>query len=233
MTPLRCQMIEDLAVRGMAANTRKSYLHAVSQLAQYYNRRPDQLSAREVQRFLVHLHEERGLAWSSCNLYTQALRFFYRITLGRAAVEFYIPCARQEQRLPEILSRKEVRRLFESASNVRNRALLIATYGAGLRASEVICLKITDIDSDRMTLRIDQGKGKKDQGVADIGIMPDRPVDELSILLQRFDLAALGTLEHAADNVVVHVHGGIGEGRYQFENRRDQNGSPATGRHAA
>lgn len=68
MTPLRCQMIEDLTVRGLAAGTQKSYLRAVSQLAQYYNRRPDQLSAREVQRFLVHLHEERGLAWSSCNL---------------------------------------------------------------------------------------------------------------------------------------------------------------------
>ncbi len=69
MTPLRCQMIEDLAVRGLAENTHRAYLHAVTQLAQYYNRRPDQLSIREVQRFLVHLHEERGLAWSSCNLY--------------------------------------------------------------------------------------------------------------------------------------------------------------------
>jgi len=175
MSPLRCQMIEDLTARGLAAGTQKSYLRAVSQLAQYYNRRPDQLSAREVQRFLVHLHEERGLTWSSCNLYTQALRFFYRITLGRPSIDFYIPCARQEQRLPEILSRKEVRRLFESASNVRNRALLIATYGAGLRASEVICLKITDIDSDRMTLRIDQGKGKKDR----YGLLSDRLLQEL------------------------------------------------------
>ena len=177
MAPLRCQMIEDLTVRGLAENTHKAYLHAVSQLAQHYNRRPDQLSTREVQRFLVHLHEERGLAWSSCNIYAQALRFFYRITLGRAAVDFYIPCAKQEQRLPEILSRKEVRRLFEAASNRRNRALLITTYGAGLRVSEVVRLNVTDIDSDRMTLRIEQGKGKKDR----YGLLSDQLLQELRV----------------------------------------------------
>lgn len=175
MTPLRCQMIEDLTVRGLAENTHRAYLHAVSQLAQYYNRRPDQLSTREVQRFLVHLHEERGLVWSSCNLYAQALRFFYRITLGRAAVDFYIPCAKQEQRLPEILGRKEVRRVFEAATNRRNRALLITTYGAGLRVSEVVRLKISDIDSERMMLRIDQGKGRKDR----YGLLSDRLLQEL------------------------------------------------------
>ena len=163
MSPLRRQMIEDLSVRGLAENTHKAYLHAVSQLAQYYNKRPDQLSTREVQRFLVHLREERGLAWSSCNLYGHALRFFYRVTLGRAAVDFYIPCAKQEQRLPEILSRQEIQRLFRVTANRRDRALLMTTYGAGLRASEVICLKISDIDSDRMSLRIDQGKGRKDR----------------------------------------------------------------------
>ncbi len=163
MTPLRCQMIEDLTVRGLAANTHKAYLHAVSQLAQYYNRRPDQLSTREVQRFLVHLHEERGLAWSSCNLYSHGLRFFYRVTLNRAAADFYVPSPKPEQRLPEILSREEVRSLFQATANHRDRALLMTAYGAGLRASEVIGLKISDIDSDRMMLRIDQGKGKKDR----------------------------------------------------------------------
>ncbi len=177
MNPLRCQMIEDLTVRGLAENTHKAYLHAVTQLAQYYNRRPDQLSTREVQRFLVHLHEERGLAWSSCNVYAQALRFFYRTTLGRAAVDFYIPCAKQEQRLPEILSRKEVGRLFQAATNRRNRALLMITYGAGLRVSEVVHLKISDIDSDRMTLRIDQSKGRKDR----YGLLSDRSLQELRV----------------------------------------------------
>ena len=182
MTLLRCQMIEDLTVRGLADNTQRAYLHAVTQLAQYYNRRPDQLSTREVQRFLLHLHEERGLAWSSCNLYTQALRFFYRITLGRAAVDFYIPRAKEEQRLPEILSRKEVGRLFQAASNRRNRALLITTYGAGLRVSEAVHLKISDIDSDRMTLRIDQGKGRKDR----YGLLSDRMLQELRVYWRRY-----------------------------------------------
>ena len=182
MNPLRRQMIEDLSVRGLADNTHIAYLHAVTQLAKYYNRRPDQLSTREVQRFLVHLHEERGLAWSSCNLYAQALRFFYRITLGRAAVDFYIPCAKQEQRLPEILSRREVGRLFQAATNRRNRALLITGYGAGLRVSEIVHLKISDIDSDRMTLRIDQGKGRKDR----YGLLSDRLLYELRDYWRRY-----------------------------------------------
>ena len=175
MTPLRRQMIEDLSVRGLAENTHKAYLHAVSQLAQYYDKRPDQLSTREVQRFLVHLREERGMAWSSCNLYGYALRFFYRVTLSRAAADFYIPCAKQEQRLPEILSRQEVQRLFQATANRRDRALLMTAYGAGLRASEVICLKISDIDSDRMGLRIDQGKGRKDR----YSLLSDRLLLEL------------------------------------------------------
>lgn len=182
MNSLRRQMIEDLSVRGLADNTHIAYLHAVTQLAKYYNRRPDQLSTREVQRFLVHLHEERGLAWSSCNLYAQALRFFYRITLGRAAVDFYIPCAKQEQRLPEILSRREVGRLFQAATNRRNRALLITGYGAGLRVSEIVHLKIRDIDSDRMTLRIDQGKGRKDR----YGLLSDRLLHELRDYWRRY-----------------------------------------------
>jgi len=170
MTPLRRQMIEDLSVRGLAENTHKAYLHAVSQLAQYYNKRPDQLSTHEVQRFLVHLREERGMAWSSCNLYGHALRFFYRVTLSRAATDFYILCAKPEQRLPEILSRQEVQRLFQATANRRDRALLMTAYGAGLRASEVICLKISNIDSDRMGLRIGQGKGRKDR----YSLLPDR-----------------------------------------------------------
>lgn len=182
MNSLRRQMIEDLSVRGLADNTHIAYLHAVTQLAKYYNSRPDQLSTREVQRFLVHLHEERGLAWSSCNLYAQALRFFYRITLGRAAVDFYIPCAKQEQRLPEILSRREVGRLFQAATNRRNRALLITGYGAGLRVSEIVHLKIRDIDSDRMTLRIDQGKGRKDR----YGLLSDRLLHELRDYWRRY-----------------------------------------------
>ncbi|MGI9484421.1 MAG: site-specific integrase [Geminicoccaceae bacterium] len=121
----------------MTRVTHKAYLHAVSQLAQHYNRRPDQLSTREVQRFLVHLHEERGLAWSSCNIYAQALRFFYRITLGRAAVDFYIPCAKQEQRLPEILraafgwSRCSNRRASPGRPDHRDHAVLQRRYLLG------------------------------------------------------------------------------------------------------
>ncbi|MGI9485506.1 MAG: tyrosine-type recombinase/integrase [Geminicoccaceae bacterium] len=229
MTPLRRQMIEDLSVRGLAENTHKAYLHAVSQLAQYYNKRPDQLSTREVQRFLVHLREERGLAWSSCNLYGHALRFFYRVTLSRCATDFYIPCAKQEQRLPEILSRQEVQRLFQVAANRRDRALLMTAYGAGLRASEVISLKISDIDSDRMGLRIDQGKGRKDR----YSLLSDRLLLELRGYWLRYRpefwlfpggrkgcpitrQRALGIYHQAKDEAGVDKSGGLHSLRHAF-----------------
>ena len=156
MTPLRRQMIEDMTVRGFSKATHASYLHAVTELARFHRTSPDRLMSREVQRFLVHLAEDRGLAWATCNVYAQALRFFYRVTLGCDDTSFRIPRGRGARRLPEILSRQEVRSLIQAAANRRDRALLVATYGAGLRASEVIRLRLNDIDSGRMFLRIEQ-----------------------------------------------------------------------------
>ncbi len=163
MTLLRQQMIEDMSVRGLAEATRKSYLHAVSQLALFHNRRPDKLGKREVQAFLVHLVEDRKLSYGTCNGYVYGLRFFYCTTLGRDDLRFQIPTSREPSRLPSILSRAEVRALLEAAMNIRDRALLTTTYGAGLRVSEVIKLKISDIDATRMCIRIEQGKRRKDR----------------------------------------------------------------------
>ena len=163
MTPLRQQMIEDMSARGLARGTRESYLHAVAELARFHRQSPDALSPREVQRFLVHLVEDRGFAHGTCNSYVHGLRFFYRVTLGRHDTGFQFPRSRKEQRLPEVLSRAEVRTLIEAAGSLRDRALLTTTYGAGLRASEVIRLKVSDIDSKRMCLRIEQGKRRKDR----------------------------------------------------------------------
>lgn len=163
MTQLRQQMIEDMTVRGLAEATRKAYLHAVSQLAKFHGRSPDQMTIRDVQAFLVHLVEDRKLCHVTCNGYVYGLRFFYCTTLGWDDPHFQIPLARQPSRLPVILSRGEIRALLEAAQAPRDRALLTTTYGAGLRVSEVVNLKVSDIDAERMSIRIEQGKRRKDR----------------------------------------------------------------------
>lgn len=163
MGALRKQMDGDLVVRGMAVRTREAYLGAVAGLAKYYGRRPDRVSEAEVQNYLLHLIEERKLAWSSCNIVTQGLKFFYRVTLKRSEAQFDIPTARAPQKLPQILAREEVARLIDLTAHPKHRAILMTTYGAGLRLNELCSLKLTDIDSARMTLRVEQGKGAKDR----------------------------------------------------------------------
>jgi site-specific recombinase XerD len=156
-------MIDDMTVRGLAKATQATYLHAVTSLASFHRKSPDALSARDVQCFMVHLVEDRGLAWGTCNCYVHGLRFFYGVTLGRPAGGFHIPRAKEPQRLPEILSRGEVAALIRAAASLRDRALLATTYGAGLRASEVVHLKLGDIDSTRMCLRVRVAKRAKDR----------------------------------------------------------------------
>lgn len=163
MSPLRQRMNNDMVLRGMAVRTRESYTAAVAALAKYYQRSPDRLGEAEVQRYLLHLIEERKLAWSSCNIAVHGLRFFYGVTLKRREVEFSIPRPHAPQKLPAILSREEVGRLFAATANSKHRALLMTTYAAGLRVSEVCALKVGDIDSERMMLRVEQGKGAKDR----------------------------------------------------------------------
>jgi integrase-like protein len=122
---------------GWAANTREAYVRAVVGLAKYYGRPPDTLSPDDVQGYLVHLIEERQLAWSSCSVAVHGLRFFYEVTLGRERRAYYIPTPKKPSRQPEILSREEVARLFASTANVKHRALLMTTYAAGGFASGV------------------------------------------------------------------------------------------------
>ncbi|MDE2790502.1 MAG: site-specific integrase [Paracoccaceae bacterium] len=165
MTPLRKRMMNDMAVRGLTENTMRLYLYSVSGLARYYKRSPERISAQEVQDYLLHLHEERGLTWQSCNCARQGIRFLYRITLGRHDPHFYVPGARTPSKLPEILNHDELVRLFSVTTNIRDRAVLMTAYAAGLRASEICRLQVSDIDSGRMCLRIDQGKGNKDRYV--------------------------------------------------------------------
>jgi len=165
MKPLRRKMLNDLIVRNLAENTQKSYLQAVTGLAVYYHRSPDQLSAQEVQSYLLYLSQERQLTWTSCNTIRHGLRFFYQVTLDWPTAQFYLPCAKEPSKLPEILSHEELVRLFTVTTNRKHRALLMTTYAAGLRASEVTRLRVTDIDSARVCIRVQQGKGRKDRYV--------------------------------------------------------------------
>jgi integrase/recombinase XerD len=163
MTPLQQRMIEDMTVRGLVPSTQRVYLRAVRDLTAYYKRRPDTLSTRDIQRYLLMLHEERGLTYSTCNTIVHGLRFFYGTTLGRSAMHFVIPLAKEPSTLPIILSRHDIRQLVAAAESLRDQTLLKVTYNAGLRASEVVHLKIAHIDSHRMCLRVEQGKRQKDR----------------------------------------------------------------------
>jgi len=163
MSPLRKQMEAAMAMRGLAHRTRETYVESVAKLAKFYGRGPDRISEAEVQRYLLHLLEERRLAHSSCNVVVSALEFFYRTTLKRRETEFCLPRPKVPAKLPQILSREEVAALIEKTTNLKHRALLMATYGGGLRLLEVCHLKLCDIDSHRMTLRVEQGKGAKDR----------------------------------------------------------------------
>lgn len=163
MSALRKQMEADMVLRGLAVRTRKSYLESVAGFARFHGRSPERITEPECQSYLLHLLQERKLAHSSCNVVASALQFLYRVTLKQPEARFKLPRPRVPQRLPQILSREEVAAILENAANLKHRAFLMTTYGAGLRLSEACHLQIGDIDSDRMTLRVEQGKGAKDR----------------------------------------------------------------------
>ena len=162
MTALRQRMVNDMILRGMAEKTRRAYTGAVAGLAKFYRRSPDQISHEEVQTYLLHLIQERKLAWSTCSIAVHWLRFLFHVTLGHDTVAFSIPSPRQPSKLPLILSREEVRRLVAAATDRQPHALLMTTYAAALRVSEAVRLKITDLDATRQTIRVEQAKGAKD-----------------------------------------------------------------------
>jgi len=163
MGELREKMIRDMKLREFSPRTQKSYVDAVVGLVKHYNQSPDTLNEEQVQAYLLYLMEERKLSWSTCNVAISALRFLYGATLGMESMCLAIPPRKKVTRLPEILSLQELVSLFNSAHNPKHRVLLMTTYGGGLRVSEVVRLKDKDIDSERMMIRVDQGKGRKDR----------------------------------------------------------------------
>ena len=165
MTPLRQRMLEDMGIRNLAMNTRLSYVQQVAAYARYFHRPPEELGPEEIRTYQLYLIETRKLAPSSVGLATGALRFLYKVTLKRPCSVEEIPMLKRPFKLPVILSREEVMHFLDSVGSLKHRTLLTAAYAAGLRVSEATHLKVTDIDSQRMMLRVAQGKGQKDRYV--------------------------------------------------------------------
>jgi integrase/recombinase XerD len=160
MTPLRQRFIEDMELRGLALTTQRSYVHYAADYAKFYNLSPDRLDTEAIRQYALHLLHDRQLAPESINTFLAAVKFLYTVTLEMPWSNEHFP-----KRLPvpiknpTILSPKEVNAFFNAIPGIRTRAVAMVCYGAGLRISEAVALKITDIDSARMVLRIDDGKG--------------------------------------------------------------------------
>jgi integrase/recombinase XerD len=235
MSQLRQQMIRVLELHRKSPDTIKPYVTAVAQLAQYYRRSPDQISLDEIRGFLHHLITVRKLATSTCNQRIAAFNFFYRHVLGRVDFQLNVPLKRSG-RLPEPLSRSEVARLIDASTNLKHSALMMTAYGGGLRVGELVRLKPADIHSDRMLIRIDQGKGKKDRYT----LLSPRLLSELRryylayrpvnwLFTNRHNDGPLpkGTAQGAFDDLKKRAHGhGIHSLRHSFATHLMEAGVP-------
>lgn len=164
ISPLRRRMIEDMTVRNLSPATQRSYVHAVAKFGRYFGRSPDRLGVEDVRAFQVHL-VSTGISWPALNQTVCALRFFYGVTLGHAEIPERIPYAREPRKLPVVLTADEVVRFLEAVPSLKTRTALTTAYAAGLRASETVGLRIDDLDSGRMVIRVRHGKGGKDRYV--------------------------------------------------------------------
>ena len=166
MTSLRRRMTEDMRVRNLSSHTQATYVQQVSLFARHFNKSPEILGPEEIRSYQVYLTNERKLAPSSIIIAVAALRFLYKITLRKDwSLEEIIPTPKQPQKLPKVLSPEEVLQFLGCVRSIKHRTILTTCYAAGLRVSEAICLKVTDIDSQRMVIRVEQGKGHKDRYV--------------------------------------------------------------------
>ncbi len=162
ISPLRRRMIEDMKIRGFAIKTQTGYLRAVKNFTAFLGRSPDRADAEELRRYQLHMRSN-GASATTMNAAVSALRFFFGVTLGRGDAQVAMTTVREPRRLPVILSPEEVRRLLDAAPDLKYKAALSVAYGTGLRASEVVSLKVGDIDSERRVIRVEQGKGAKDR----------------------------------------------------------------------
>ena len=162
ISPLRRRMIEDMRMRKLSTQTQTGYIRAVRHFAGYLGRSPDTATDEELRRYQLHC-VDRGVSPTTLNATITGLRFFFEVTLKRPELMSKMSHIRVVRTLPVVLSREEASRLIESARTLKHRTALSVAYGAGLRVSEVVALKVSDIDSQRMLLRVEQGKGRKDR----------------------------------------------------------------------
>ena len=162
VTPLRQRMLEDMRLRKLEPRTQEAYIRAVRKLAAFLHRSPDTATVEDLRNFQLHL-VDTGTSPMTLNVTQTGLRFFFDVTLQRVDLMARMHPVKLPHKVPVVLSVQETTRLIAAATNVKHQAALSVAYGAGLRASEVIGLKVTDVDSERMTLRVEQGKGRKDR----------------------------------------------------------------------
>jgi len=162
VSALRARMIEDMTVRGFTEETRSNYIRDVRASAAFVGRSPDTATAEDLRRFQLH-QTQSGIQPPSINSAVSALRFFFTVTLDRPDLARRLTVVRQPRRLPAVLSVEEIALLLQAAPGPKYKAAFAAAYGAGLRVSEVVALKVGDIDSERMLLRVERGKGRKDR----------------------------------------------------------------------
>jgi integrase/recombinase XerD len=162
VSPLRARMIEDMTVRGFTEKTRQDYVRHVQAFAAFIGRSPATATPEDIRGFQLH-RRQSGMQPPSINTAVSALRFLFTVTLDRPALARRLTVVRQPRRLPSVLSVEEVALLLQAAPGPKYRAAFATAYGAGLRVSEVVALRVGDIDSERMLLRIEQGKGRKDR----------------------------------------------------------------------
>ena len=162
ISPLRRRMIEDMTVRNFVEKTRHDYIRHVKTFTAFLGRSPDSATPEDLRRFQLH-QTETGVRPPTINGAVAALRFFFSVTLDRPEMARHLTFVREPRRMPVVLSPEEVARLLEAAPGPKYKAALSAAYGAGLRVSEVVALKVADVDSTRMLLRVEQGKGRRDR----------------------------------------------------------------------
>lgn len=162
VSPLRQRMLDDMTMRKLNPKTQAGYLRAVKSFTRFFGRSPDLAKPEDLRRFQLQMVEQ-GISSTTLNATITGLKFFFGVTLDRPSALKKMSPVRREQKLPQVLSVDEVTRLLRAASNLKHRAALSVAYGAGLLASEVTHLKVTDIDSERMILRVEQGKGRRDR----------------------------------------------------------------------
>jgi integrase/recombinase XerD len=182
MTPLRQQMINAMRQRGLSIRTHKSYLGAVRGLAGYFHEPPDRLQASQIQDYFIYLVQQRGLSNASCRLYLNGIRFLYLQVLNWPQFDIPIVMPKRSQKIPELLTRSEIRQIIDACCNDKYRTMLQTCYGCGLRVGELVALKVRHIDGERCLLRIEQGKGNKDRLV----VLPPTLLQQLRLYWRQY-----------------------------------------------